>query len=248
MGRRRVCAASTAAVRAVEAAVLALAREFDDQDRVLGGEADQHDEADLGQDVDVHAAPEQAGDGGEQAHRHDQHDRERQRPALVLRRQHQEDEDDRGDEDEQAGVAGELLLEGELGPLEAEAVGQALGRELLHLVERGAGRIAGRGRALHLGRRIEVVARHAIGPGDVAELGDGADRHHVAARVARLEIGDVAYVLAIGAVGLRRHPIGAAEIVELVDVGRTEIDLEGLEHAVGRDAQHLGAGTRSISA
>ena len=35
---------------------LALAGELDDQDGVLGRQADQHDQADLGQDVVVHAA------------------------------------------------------------------------------------------------------------------------------------------------------------------------------------------------
>ena len=44
-----------------------------------------------------------------------------------------------------------------------------------------------------------------------------------------------------GAVGLGRHPVGAAEIVEVVDVGRAEIDLQRLEHPVGRHAEHLGA-------
>ena len=38
-----------------QALVLALARELDDQDRVLGGEPDQHDEADLGEHVVVHS-------------------------------------------------------------------------------------------------------------------------------------------------------------------------------------------------
>ena len=56
IGRRRVRAAAIAASSPVEPLLLALARELDDQDRVLGRQADQHDEADLGQDVDVHAA------------------------------------------------------------------------------------------------------------------------------------------------------------------------------------------------
>ena len=58
---------------------------------------------------------------------------------------------------------------------------------------------------------------------------------------ARLAVADVADVLAEGAVGLRRHPVGAAEKIEVVDIGRAEIDLERLEHAVGGHAEHLGA-------
>ena len=41
-------------LEAVLAVLLVLPRELDDQDRVLGRQADQHDEADLGQDVHVH--------------------------------------------------------------------------------------------------------------------------------------------------------------------------------------------------
>ena len=44
-----------------------------------------------------------------------------------------------GDEHVDRGVAGELLLVGELGPFEGEAVGQHLGREALH----GGDRLAG---------------------------------------------------------------------------------------------------------
>jgi hypothetical protein len=42
-------------------------------------------------------------------------------------------------------------------------------------------------------------------------------------------------------VGLRRHPVSPAEIVEIVHIGRTEIDLQRLEHAVCRNLEHLGA-------
>jgi hypothetical protein len=70
--------------------MLALAGELDDQDRVLARQADQHDQADLGEDVVVAAGQPHAGDRGQQAHRHDQDHRQRQGPAFVLRRQHQE--------------------------------------------------------------------------------------------------------------------------------------------------------------
>ena len=43
---------------------LQLARELDDQDRVLAGEADEHDQADLREDVVVAAGQPHAGDRG----------------------------------------------------------------------------------------------------------------------------------------------------------------------------------------
>ena len=87
-------------LEAVLALVLQLLGELDDQDGVLGRQADQHHQADLREDVVVQLRQPDADDGGEQAHRHDQDDRQRQRPALVLRRQHQEDEHHGQREDE----------------------------------------------------------------------------------------------------------------------------------------------------
>ena len=91
---------------AIAAAILELLGEFHDQDGVLGGETDQHDEADLRQDIVVLSAQHDADDRGDQAHRHDQDDRERQRQALELRRQHQEHEHHRQHEGEDRGIAG----------------------------------------------------------------------------------------------------------------------------------------------
>ena len=48
----------------------AVLRELDDQDRVLGGEADQHDEADLAVDVEGEAAREEAEEGADHRDRH----------------------------------------------------------------------------------------------------------------------------------------------------------------------------------
>ena len=126
IGRSRVRPASEAAsCRSRPVLQLALAGELDDQDGVLRRQADQHDEADLGEDVVVHAAQVHAGHGGQDAHRHDQDHRERQGDALVERGQQQEDEHHRQREHQHAGVAGQLLLVGKLGPLEAVARRQA---------------------------------------------------------------------------------------------------------------------------
>ena len=91
--------------------IFSLLREFDDQDGVLAREPDEHDETDLREDVVVLSAKQHAGDRRQEAHRHDQHDRERQRHALVLSGQHEKDDDDRKDEDERRGVARLLLLD-----------------------------------------------------------------------------------------------------------------------------------------
>ena len=111
---------------------LFLARELDDQDRVLAGETDQHHEADLREDVHVEAAQDQRRDREQQAQRHDQHDGDRQRPAFVLRRQHQEHEQHAQRKDQEPEPGRGALLVGEIGPLVAEAAGQDGAREPLH--------------------------------------------------------------------------------------------------------------------
>jgi len=61
------------------------------RDRVLASEADQHNEADLGEDVVVAALEPNTRDGKEQAHGHNENDGQRQAEALVQRGEDQED-------------------------------------------------------------------------------------------------------------------------------------------------------------
>ena len=73
--------------------------EFDDQDRVLGGEADQHDQPDLAVDVVGKSAQPLRPERPEHRQRHaEQHD-EGQHQALVLRRQRQVNQQERQSED-----------------------------------------------------------------------------------------------------------------------------------------------------
>jgi hypothetical protein len=136
------CAPPARRHRTGSAFILALARELDDQDRVLGGEPDEHHEPDLRQDVDVHPAQQQTVTA---ASRHIGTIRHRQRQLqLCTSRQYEKDKDDRGAEDEQAGVAGKLLLVGEIGPLEAEAVGSRSAASF-SIAARAAGGVARQG-------------------------------------------------------------------------------------------------------
>ena len=47
-------------------------------------------------------------------------------------------------------------------------------------------------------------------------------------------------------IGLRGHAVGAAEQVEVVDIGRPEIDLQRLEHPLRRDTEHVGLGAVDV--
>ena len=68
--------------------------ELDDQNGVLRRKTDQHDEADLRIDVDLHAPSPEREQRAEQGERHGEQHHEGHRPAFILRREDQEDEDD----------------------------------------------------------------------------------------------------------------------------------------------------------
>ena len=99
--------------------------ELDDQNGVLAGQADQDHEADASEDVDVHVRGGDASDGTEQAHRDDQDDGERQRPAFIQGGQDEEDHRHGEGEDDGAGIAGLEFQVGDLGPFVGHGAGQA---------------------------------------------------------------------------------------------------------------------------
>ena len=116
-------------------------RELDDQNRVLRGQTDEHDQADLREDV-VHVArpevqacepePEIRAEGRE---RRAQEDAERQPPALVLRREDEEHQEDREREDH-GDTGGLALLIRHVGPVEAHVGRQHLARRRFERIER----------------------------------------------------------------------------------------------------------------
>ena len=101
----------------VHAFVLFLAGGLHDEDGVLAREADEHDQADLGEDVVVGALQHHADHRAEQAHPHDEEDGERQGEALVSRGEDEQHEEEAQREDVHRGVARDALSVGELGHL-----------------------------------------------------------------------------------------------------------------------------------
>src|SRR3954469_6598219 len=72
--------------------LLEIACKLYDEDGVLARETDEHEQPDLSEDVVVSTRDPHAGDRRQKAHRHDENDHERQRPAFVLRGEHEENE------------------------------------------------------------------------------------------------------------------------------------------------------------
>ena len=73
-GRKRNLAPSVAASEQFDAALALLLGEFDDQDAVLGREADQHDHADLAVKVEGQPAEQDEQERAEHADRHRKQD------------------------------------------------------------------------------------------------------------------------------------------------------------------------------
>src|SRR6266446_7261902 len=108
---------------AVTAPVLQLLGELDDQDRILRRKTNQHDEADLGEDVVILSPQEHAGDRGDEAHRHDEDHRQRQGQALILSGQNQKYENHRQHEGKDRSIARPKRLGGGIEVVAGHAVG-----------------------------------------------------------------------------------------------------------------------------
>ena len=124
IGRNRSRAASSAAAEVDMPCAVLEHRELDDQDRVLGGEPEQRHQADLEVDVVGEAAQPDGRHRAEGAEGQGDQHRQRQRPALVLRRQDQEHHHRREADREAGGAARALLLERRAAPVVAEVGGQ----------------------------------------------------------------------------------------------------------------------------
>src|SRR5262249_14879070 len=150
--------------------------------------------------------------------RHDQHDRQRQLPAFVLRDEYKEDEKSGSAEHEKSWRAALLLLKSEVSPLESDALRQNLVGKLLHAVQGRTGRYARRRYSLHLRGREKIVARHAIWGRIALELRHRSDGDHFTRRVAGSQAGDILRCAPEFSISLHPDLIGAAKIIEVVDV------------------------------
>ena len=136
---------------------------FDDEDRVLAREPHEHYQSDLRKNVVIAAFEPHAGDGEEQAHRHDQNDGQRKSKTLVLGGQHEEHQQDTERINIQGSVAGQDALIRQLGPFERRPLRQVCVGELRDQCLRLAGTEPGRGSAIDFRRGISVVAHRPVG-------------------------------------------------------------------------------------
>ncbi len=217
-------------------AILDLFSEFDDQDRVLTSEPDEHNEADLGKDVVLHRTQPDAADGTEQTHRDNENDRQRQQPTFIQRGKEKEDEENAERENVSRAITGESLLERDLGPFRRETGGQNLFGETFYCCQRLA---RARARREH-GRRPR--SDRPSRPGNSAyQFHDGLDGDRAPAKARRQQrdlhfptLRAVRFSSALGA--LRKLGITARDYSHRPDVS-VQLDLWCLAALDGE--QHL---------
>ena len=194
-------------------------REFDDEDRVLRRQPEEHQQSDLAVDVEGEAAPFEGEDRPEDRERHREDDDERNRPALVERGEHEEDHDQRDEEDVRLDVAGfDRLVDG-AGPLVLESRrGQDRGRDRFHRDLDLAARVSLRGPAHHHRGVVVVVVRDVVGRDDLVHRRELTDRNRFAVAVHDSEPTDVLRRHPVDAFGLQDHLIDLVVFVPVVDV------------------------------
>src|SRR6266446_10108155 len=166
--------------------ILNLFREFDDQDGVLASESDQDNKTNLSKDVVLHRAQPDTVDRAEQAHRDDENDRERERPAFVKGGEQEKNEQNAERENINRAVAGERLLERDLRPFGGETGGQNLFGETFDRCQRVTGARAGRRLAAEVGRSEHVVAGDLVGAAHLLHSRNRTERNNSTRIVARL--------------------------------------------------------------
>ena len=234
-------------------------RELHDQDRVLGREADHHDQADLREHVQLEMGEPERGDGAEDRDGRAEQHAKRQRPAFVQCGQQQE-HDEQGEAEDGSrrdALRGHLLLERHAGVVEAHLAGHGLREDLLERLHALAAADAGREDAVDLRRPVLVEAHGELRAVDRFHGDERRQWHRLVARVAHIELRDGIRPRPEIPLGLDVHLPDPPELVEVVHEGaaherlqrlvdRREIDAL-LEHLVpvdvGEELGHARAGT-----
>ena len=164
IGRRRRRAPASAASTSGRAALVLGLRELDDQDGVLGGQPDEHHQADLREDVQFVAASHERGTAprtamGVPSSTPKGSD---QLSYCAARMQEHDEQGQAEDGGRRDALRGHLLLERHAGVVEAHLARHGLGEDLLQRLHALLGADAGREDAVDLGRPVLVEAQGEV--------------------------------------------------------------------------------------
>ena len=204
--------------------------EFDDEDGILGRQADEQHQTDLGVKVVLQMAQHQTPRGAQDRHGDRGQDREGDGPAFVKGYQEEVAEEHRQAEDGRLDPGALLgLLQGHAGPLEAEPLRQRLFRDRLHGGHGLAAGEAAGGAAVDGGGGELVVAEHEISTEVVLYLRQHPDGHHGARVGTDIGLADLVHPGPGRLVRLDVDLVGLAQVGEIVDEGAAEDRLQGRE-------------------
>src|SRR5207237_10818603 len=130
--------------------------------------------------------------------------------------------------------------ESECVPFKAHAGWASFFRHALHHGNRLAGTGAGRRITGDFGCRKHIIADDSIRAGDVTDRDERAKGDHLACGIAGLEFQNVAGFETEWGVSLSGDLVSASEEIEIIDVERTEIDLESIEDFTQGNAHGFG--------
>ena len=156
-----------------------------------------------------------------------------------MRRQRQKNKQHAQRENIDGRVAGQNFLQRQFRPFEPHAGGKFFSGQLFHYGDRLTGADSRRGAATQLRGGIHVVADDFVRPGGLFDLNQGAQRHHFAGRIARFQFQNIPCFTPEWRIGLGRDLIGASKQIEVIDVKRSEINLQRVEKLAQRDAHRL---------
>ena len=183
---------------------------------MLGDQANQGHQADLGVDVHAGEAEEQRDQrtADRQWHGHQNHQRVAE--ALELRRQHQEDQRQRQAEGDIQGAAFLHVLARGAGIVEGKARRRLFSGDLPHGLD---GIAHAHGREALDDRRVELLELVELGrPGAVMHFDQGRQRQHLPLAVLHVVAAQPVGVVAVGAFHLSDHLVAAAVDGEAVDL------------------------------
>ncbi len=147
-----------------------------------------------------------------------------------MRGQNQIDEQQRQREDEETGAASQNLLVGQIRPLEGDAGRQGFLCDPFNGSLRLTGRETGGRIAVDIGGKEAVIADGAFRTHGLLHLQKCRQRDHFPRLRTHFQLPDILGMAAIIRIGLNAHTVGASEGIEVVDIKRTQIDLQGFKH------------------
>src|SRR5205807_1715594 len=165
--------------------------EFDDQNGVLAGKADEHDQPNLAVDVILESAQSLRAQRSEQRYGHgEQHDK-RQHVTFILRGERQVNDHESQRKQNERFAAGLDFFERQAAPFEGHAVRQYFFRQRYHRSDAFAGTVPRRGRAVDFRRAKQIVVANDLRIRGLLHADKIVERNHFAGVRAQIIFADI---------------------------------------------------------